>query len=79
MMNIFGEKMLTEAEIRLKLSEAIGVAGGLTPWCRANGVNYAYAHKALNGRQVIGPAIARALGYRKVVRFTLGVSHAPAE
>lgn len=69
MLNIFGQKLLTEAEIRLKLSEAAREAGSLFAWCRANGVDAGAAYKAVKGRIPFPPNIAAALGFTKVIRY----------
>ena len=69
MLNIFGEKLITEAEIRLRLASAAKDAGSLYAWCKANGIDDGNAHKALNGQIPFPPKIAEALGFTKVVRY----------
>jgi hypothetical protein len=44
-------------------------AGGVTEWCRQNGISNPYVSMVLSGKQGVGEKIYTALGYRKEIVF----------
>ena len=59
----------TEALLR-KLHEATAVKGGAAQLARDGGVTEGLVSQIVNGKQKIGPKVARALGYQRKVLWT---------
>lgn len=61
--------MLKAIDLHAILRKLCCEAGGQSAFARDHGVSIAYVSDFLNGRQDAGPALLKAMGLRKVVRY----------
>ena len=61
--------MITADNIKQILAHRIAEHGSATIFAQKHGLSDAYVSLVASGKQKVGPKIARALGYRKIVRF----------
>jgi len=60
---------LKPLDVYAMLRQSCRDAGGQSAFARKHGVTAAYVSDVLNGRQDPGPALLKAIGVRKVVRY----------
>ena len=62
---------MTATQVRERLRRACGQCGGLRAWSRAHSISAPYVSRVLRGEKEIGNSIAKALGLRKSVAWTV--------
>lgn len=61
--------MLNRVDLYTALCNKCTEAGGQSAFAKKHGVSVAYVSDVLNGRKSPGPALLKAMGLRKVVRY----------
>ena len=69
MLRIFGENLATEAALRQQLVAEIEAYGSAAGWAREHNLAQPSVQMAMTGKRGISPAIAKILGYEKVIRY----------
>jgi hypothetical protein len=60
---------LTSAQLREQLEKAVEAAGTQTAWAKRHGISVAYVNDLLRERKEFSDAVARKLGYRRVLMY----------
>jgi hypothetical protein len=63
------DKPLDDEGVRQALAEACAKAGGQKNWAATNSVSTSYLNEVLKHQRPPGPAICRALGYKRRVEY----------
>jgi DNA-binding transcriptional regulator YdaS (Cro superfamily) len=61
--------MLTENDMRNILRHRCASAGSAAAFAQQANLSEGLVSQILSGRQKVGPKMAKALGYRKIIRF----------
>ena len=61
--------MLTEADVYGAMRRECSAAGGVKQWAILHGISPGYAAEVMGGRTPPGPAVLKALGFVRVVRY----------
>lgn len=64
-------RLLPSSAVLSRLRKECDKAGGLRAWSRANHISAPYVSRVLRGEKEIGNSIAKALGLRKSVAWTV--------
>lgn len=59
----------SHSDVAWLLAEEVTAAGGQIAWGAKNGVSPQYVCDCLKGRRAIGPSIATALGFERVMMY----------